>query len=154
MDNDNYLTEEYKLAHEELRTLWELYWRQGSYFLTFNGVLIAFTSITLALAQNYFLIFIISVFGISITLLWLFHGNRFFLYIREVERKMREAEKDKSFIMKLKSYQKDRYVEKDNLSLLEKYSGSRIRNTILPGVTIIIWSIILTYVTYQLLVPA
>lgn len=152
MDNDNYLIEEYKLAHEELRALWELYWKQASYFLTFNGGLIAFTSTTLAFTQNYFLVFIISVFAILITLLWLFHGNRFFLYIREVERKMRDGEKDKSFIMKLKTYQKGIYCQKDNLSLLEKYSGSRIRNTFLPVVTILIWSIILIYVLYQLTV--
>jgi hypothetical protein len=145
---EDFLLEEYRLAHEELRSLWNLYWRQASYFLTFNAALIAFVSTSVSLLKDYWLVFIISMFGILITLLWLFHGNRFFLYIQTVEKRMIDAEEDEHFIMKLKIYQKDRYSNKGDLSFLEKLPGSKIRNTILPVLVIIIWCTILAYSSY------
>lgn len=109
--NEDLLSIEYELAHNELRSLWELYWRQASYFLTFNGSLMAFVTTAITLVRSYALVFIMSTFGVVITILWLFHANRFYFYIEIIEETMRKMEENPKFVAKLKQYQKTRYNE-------------------------------------------
>lgn len=151
-----FLLTEYSLAHNELRELWSLYWRQASYFLTFNGALLAFVSISLPSGNDDPQNLVLCVFGGLVSVLWLFHGNRYFYYIRDVERWMRAAEMDRRFVMKLRRYQAGELrhdsgakIERTPVHFLERWSGARLRNTSLPLLTIGIWIIMLVYLTLE-----
>jgi hypothetical protein len=148
LGNENFLIDEYRLAHEELRSLWELYWRQASYFLTLNSSLIAFVSTIISFAKDFSLVFIVSAFGVVITILWLFHANRFYFYIEVEEEAMRKMEENPLFIAKLKRTQKTRYDTKAGLFFLKKLSGSKIRNILLPTIVLTIWAVILIYTIF------
>jgi|GEM_PF-5637276 len=150
MNSKDYLLDEYKLAHEELMVIWELYWRQASYFLTFNGLLIAFVSTGLGLYGNYPFLLSVSIFGLVITILWLFHGHRFFYYNKVIEGRMKEYEVDRRFVLRLKRFQGEQYLKRDGVHFLEKMSGAKIRNLVIPSITLTMWIVILTYTIIQI----
>jgi len=137
--------EEYKLAHKELMELYNIFWRQCSFFLTLNSALIIMVSIF----HSHALIFniLISIFGMIICTLWIFHGNRIYLLIQVVEGKLRETESLKEFKMKLKKYQYGALTKK-GLPLFQRIPGQIIRNTILPIMVGIVWVIVLVISVY------
>lgn len=136
---------EYKLAHKELMELYNIFWRQCSFFLTLNSALIIIVSIF----HPRSLIFniLLSIFGMVICILWIFHGNRIYLLIQVVEEKLRETEDFKEFEMKLKRYQY-KVLTKKELPLLQRIPGQIIRNTILPVMIGMVWIIVLLISVY------
>ena len=149
MEKQDFAIEEYRLAHEELLELWELFWKQATYFLTLSAALIAFVSADIQFLPVRPLLLVVAVFGLVIATLWLFHGNRFFLYIQTTEQKMIDLEKeDPRLTMKLKSYQWARYSQKKELRFFERRSGSIIRNILLPFLVILIWAVIIFALLY------
>ena len=142
-----FLETEYSLAHGELRELWSLYWKQASYFLTFNGALLAFVSNTISSPNRPIIpALILCSFGSLLSVVWLFHGNRYFYYIRTIEARMRLIEKDARFEMRLQQYKNGEVGTRLPPAFLERYSGARLRNTSLPMLTLAIWLGMIFYV--------
>lgn len=134
--------EERKIAQDELARCSHLYWVQAEFFLTFNTALMGLTGLVFSYRPHYlFLIPFISGFGIFVSVIWLFHGNRIDTYRKITEECIKQLEQSGNFKVKIVLYQNG-YFKRSNLPYLERYSSTKLTKTVLPLGIIVSWCLI------------
>ena len=135
--------EERKIAQEELTRCSRLYWIQAEFFLTLNTALIGLSGLIFIYATHHWpLISFISGFGIFVSVIWLFHGNRIDAYRKVTVECIKQLEQSGNFKIKIALYQNG-YFKRSNLPYLERYPSTKLTKTVLPLGIVILWCLTL-----------
>ena len=136
-DDEKDIIEERKIAQDELNRCSYIFWNQAEFFLTLNTATMGIAALVLAYMNDYLFLMPISGFGLFVSIMWLFHGNRIAYYVTLTEKCIMELESRAN--AKIKRYQIEYLTKKKNLSFLERFSSTYLLKTLLPLGIIILW---------------
>jgi len=127
-----------KIAQEELYRCSELFWTQAQFFLTLNSALVGVVGLVFVyLASTQFLIFFVSGFGIFVSIVWLFIGNRIACYREATEKYIEDEERKGKCGIGILLFQNE-YLSRRDRTILQRFSSTRLMKTILPfGITLL-----------------